>query len=333
MPLSEKQLEVRRKGFGASEIASIVGLNHWKSRSALILEKQGKVDSEFSGNAATERGEYLEPVLGKWYQDKTGNEVIPAGGETLVHPEHSWMLATPDFVRADGAGLVECKTANARQRFLWGHTSLEDPSDIIPQQYIVQCHAQAEVWGKLEGKRVSTVPVVAFVDATFRLYEIPIDQAIIDALLEAGEKAWSEVESGQDPGPDSSTTYAEYLRQRWDKNTEDLLISTAEIDRAAHELKLAREQVKHWKERESELKAKVQAAIQDKAGVEGDWGKIYWKFSKSSMYFAHKEAMQHLEKEHPDIYEHIRQDFTRYRPGTRAFRCYFKKEDKANEGR
>lgn len=56
----------RDKWIGGSDIAIIMNLSPFKTRFNLLLEKAGYKDDEFTGNAYTEYGNALEPVIREW---------------------------------------------------------------------------------------------------------------------------------------------------------------------------------------------------------------------------------------------------------------------------
>lgn len=91
----------------ASDVASAIGLNFFKSPDALIIEKCGF--KKFNGNHNTERGIRLEPIVRDMYDKQTGSKTHEIG--LLVHPVHKWLGGSPDGVTEDGV-LVEIKCPN-----------------------------------------------------------------------------------------------------------------------------------------------------------------------------------------------------------------------------
>jgi hypothetical protein len=60
------------------------------------------VESEFTGNIATEYGSLNEPIAQLDYTNKTGNLVNECG--FFVHPEHDWLGASPDGIFENNMG-------------------------------------------------------------------------------------------------------------------------------------------------------------------------------------------------------------------------------------
>lgn len=107
---SEEWFEARRGKLTGSEVGAALGVNPWKTPEALIrqmVRAYHGADTEFTGNIATEYGENHEPLALMDYLGKTGNLVEECG--FFVHPEYSWIGATPDGI-IDHDGMVEVKS-------------------------------------------------------------------------------------------------------------------------------------------------------------------------------------------------------------------------------
>ncbi len=59
----EEWLEMRTKGIGGSDAAAACGLNPWKSKASLYLEKTGQVVKDFD-NEVMRQGRLI--LIGKW---------------------------------------------------------------------------------------------------------------------------------------------------------------------------------------------------------------------------------------------------------------------------
>lgn len=132
-------LATRRQGIGASESATILGLNPYQSPAELYLRKLGEMP-ESEESWPMRFGTHLEDLLAREYEARHGVTL-----ETQVfvkHPDHPWMFATLDGLTADGV-VVEIKTANWRARD-WG----EPDTDEVPRHYLIQAQHQLEVSGR-----------------------------------------------------------------------------------------------------------------------------------------------------------------------------------------
>ena len=65
--MSEKEwLEHRMEGIGGSDVATILGMNPYKSALRLYMEKTREIEAEPVDNEFVELGNELEPVLRKF---------------------------------------------------------------------------------------------------------------------------------------------------------------------------------------------------------------------------------------------------------------------------
>jgi len=97
-------LKWRRKGIGASDAASIMGENPWKSEKYLMREKiEGTVTRP---NDRMLRGQMLEPEARKIFIKKCEMNFMPVCVEHRIHP---WLRASLDGLSPCGRFVVEIK--------------------------------------------------------------------------------------------------------------------------------------------------------------------------------------------------------------------------------
>ncbi len=93
------------KGIGASDAPVIMGENPWKTPQVLLDEKLGKI-APFQGNAATRRGNELEPIARSEYAKTFNLSVAPAVIQCI---SRDWQIASLDGISSDRRRVVEIK--------------------------------------------------------------------------------------------------------------------------------------------------------------------------------------------------------------------------------
>lgn len=308
--ISPAEIEIRKTGIGASEIGAIAGLSPYAGPLDIYLRKLDLIDDETS--EAAEWGHVLEPVIADRYARETGATLTTC--TTLRHPEHPWILATPDRRAALGADswLVEVKTASLRVAHRWG-----DPgTDEVPEEYLAQVTWQMFV----EGSRRADVALLLG-GQEYRTYSIPFDPELAAALVERGREFWHDHVLTQVPPSQGSVEAARaWLRQRYP--IDDRPIRTATVDEIAvlEELRAARSRFDAAEETKQLLEAKVKALIGDAAGLDGGLlGRVTWKKNKDGSKTDWEAVARALSAPADLIAQH-----TKTTTGARVLRCTFK---------
>lgn len=106
-------LENRHGGIGSSEVATILGLNRYKSPLQLWREKRG-MEPPKAENAAMRLGHRLEPVVADEWELATGRRYIrnTAKDYIVFTDEAPWRRVSPDreFKAGKDKGILECKS-------------------------------------------------------------------------------------------------------------------------------------------------------------------------------------------------------------------------------
>ena len=167
----------RSNGLGASDMSTVLGLNPWKDRHGLWLEKTlGIRESE---NWRMVIGHALEPVV----RDKF---VLDTGIHVVQHPmvqslSHPFLRYTPDGFTEDG-GLFEAKTTSWHLGDQWADDQVAD-------------HAEIQVQA---GMFVTGAPhawVAAMVDADpdrFHVRRVERDDGLIEDMVAVASQFWHE---------------------------------------------------------------------------------------------------------------------------------------------
>jgi putative phage-type endonuclease len=252
MALSEQQRLARQKNIGSSDSPAILGVDPYRSAADVYLEKIGQADG-FAGNANTDRGNLLEPVLLSW----AGNELNTTlrRDELFVHPG-GILCANLDGIGPDF--LVEAKTSSDPAE--WG----EPGTDEVPERVIVQTHHAMAV----TGFRLAYVPVLlpGFRSFDFRMYRVAYNPSLGDAVVAAGERFWREHVEVR-VRPDDYRPSMEVLKRVRREPSKTVAVNPGLVDfwERAKELKRTADK------REEEAKRELLAALDDaEAGDCGD---------------------------------------------------------------
>ena len=269
MSFTKEQLELRKKGLGASEAATVLGLNPYASPLDLWMVKKGlKVVEE---NPAMRLGTRLEPVVAEMYLEATESVLLPS--KTLFY-KNPILFATPDrIVRGMRKG-VEIKTAGARMAEKWG----EEGTDEIPQHYLIQCIICMAVTDFNEWD-----VAVLLGGQDFRIYtisrDIELENTIIENLLQWWERF---MVNNEEPEIDSSPSCSEYLAKKYPKNFAPLKEATPDEEHLLQKLFEVRDALKSYEEKEEEIKNLLKNSIGDADGIHGSNWKATWKATKDT---------------------------------------------------
>lgn len=180
----EEWLEARRQVITATDISAILGLNQYKSRTDLWLEKHGlAVDKEESG--AMWLGRAFEDVCAKWWSERTRLKVSHHG--SLVTSPCGRFGATPDYLFSDGQdyeGLLETKTTVLRSAQAIGFDPYQQGTDRVPESYLLQCQWQMFVCGE----RVCQLALLVLDVRELWVYEIQRHEGLIAKCVAAAEE-------------------------------------------------------------------------------------------------------------------------------------------------
>lgn len=268
MSLSPEELELRKKGLGASEIACVLGLHPWRSGLSVWLEKTGR--SQPSGpNSRTELGERMEPVIADWFvsQRRPQSWRKPT---TLVHPEHSWALATPDLLCEYGDGvrsLAEFKLVGRRVRKHWengipGYVAAQ----VLWQQYVTGIeNADVGVWFGLD-------------DDDRDLIRCQYDAQLAQDMAGVAGLFWTQYVLGDTPPPVEPTTdWAQYIAQRYTRSAEPMISAPPEASGLVLQYLNAQKTAAEAETALLEAKNELQWMLGFHEGMNGLGFKVTWK--------------------------------------------------------
>lgn len=194
---------------GGSEAAAALGVDPYRSRVALWLDKTGQLAPDTAGEAA-QWGTRLQPVIASAVEER-GYNVIPAPFDMILSDKHPFMHARPDgYVALDGArGVLEIKTAGIRMAHEWNDGQ-------APISYVIQCHHYMIVTG-LDRALLA----VLIGGQKLETRELRRDDALCEMIV-AGEQEFARmVEERTPPAPDGSASTDAVLKQLYGKGDPD----------------------------------------------------------------------------------------------------------------
>jgi len=209
--ITEKQKEARKKSIGSSDAAAVLGLDSYRNAYDLWLEKTGRVEG-FSGNKATERGDYLEDGILRWASDRIGQKV--------VKPSNAF---TKGILRAHvdgqidkygrGNPIVEAK--NMVMPGEWG----EEMTDQVPNNVFIQVQHQMVC---AEAPYAYVARLSGGSGMAFSIYRVEANQEIQDAIVEESEAFWAKYVEADEPPPytHASESMVKYMAGLARGNTE-----------------------------------------------------------------------------------------------------------------
>jgi len=182
----------RSKGLGSSDMPVIMGVSPWKKPHGLWLEKTGIKPSTFKGNAATERGNELEPMVRSWYNENHGRCMIP---ESKVSDKYDYFRCNVDGVDHSINKVIEIKCGNLEDH-IRAHSEGK-----IPDKYYPQVMFFAYMYGY-------SVDYVSYNDklkeAPFVVIKAEVDEEYINGMISMAHKFWEMVQTRTPPVLDDS---------------------------------------------------------------------------------------------------------------------------------
>lgn len=197
--------EARFKGIGGSEIASILGINNFRSRYILWMEKAGIIPRNEDPNPLFEWGHRLEPVIiEKFAEAHPEYAVLP--GASWRNKDRPYQLANPDgrlLNRETGeCEILEIKTSMTGVG--WG----PGPND-IPAKYVAQVRWYLDTFGWHSAWICVLIGL-----GDYREYRIYADPAKTTEMHEAAAAFTYSLQQNIAPPIDGGEDTYTYLRER-----------------------------------------------------------------------------------------------------------------------
>lgn len=270
-------LEQRKKGLGGSDAAALLGFDRHKDIADLWREKVGLAlsDDEPANEGACERGVGREAPILDAYERRYGVKLERA--VRAAHPIHGWMLANADAIAREASGRVAfgVDAKSAIERVAEAEYGRED-TDEIPVEHLLQGQWYCAVF---DVERWDFFVEVATRHRwEFRRYSVRRDAALVEKLIEAGERFWCDhVVVSVPPEPTSAPSMERLARARFPfaslppiVTDDPVAIALVADYRAAKAAKKAAESALE------DLEARLKTLIGSAGGLETSVGSVTW---------------------------------------------------------
>lgn len=285
----EEWHELRSQGLGGSDIGTMLGLNPYKSKYQLWLEKTGQTQApDISDKIAIQIGNELEDLVARMFEQETGLKV-QRDNKTHYHKKHNFLIANIDRKIVGQKALLECKTTSAFSASQWDE-------DEIPASYLMQVQHYLNV---LDYDYAYIAVIIGNHD--FKYKRIDRDQELIDMYMVEAVEFWEQNVQQKIPpkidGIIQKETIA-YLSEKIEE--ENSMPATTEQIEIIENIQYFKEQEKLFKDQKStfEDKLKVSMAENNLSILTGELYKVVWKTFETNRFDSNK-----FKKDYPDLYQ------------------------------
>lgn len=264
----QQWLELRRRGIGGSDAATVVGLNPWSSRLSLYADKLGLLPERLD-NEALRQGRDLEDYVAKRWEEATGKKVQRVNF-ILMNEQYPWAFANIDRRVVGEKALLECKTTSV-------YNKADFESGEVPPTYLVQCYHYLAVTGYDRAYLA-----VLVLNKGFYHYTIERDDKEIAALMRAEQTFWDNHVSPQVPpeadGSDSAQAVLD-MQQRTE-GTAILHDMDADFDEYEHVSGM----IKEYQDEKDHIKQRIlQRMGENDRGQAQRWSCSYLKQQRTTI--------------------------------------------------
>lgn len=284
-------LAARKNGLGASDTAAVLGVDEWKTPLDVYLDKIGPGSGEDHVGEAAEWGSAIEAVVARKVSTRHPElgKLLPSPG-LFAHPDHPWLLATPDRLLEDRAtgrqAVLEIKTTDRMNKTAW--------ADGPPHRVQVQVQQQLAVLG-LE---------VAYVAVLFGGREMPApyridrDDTVIGLIVEHAGAFWHDHVLTRTPPEARVGDDANLAALYPGDDTLDALIADEQLEQLFTQRATAYAVRKHQDALLAELDVQIKEAMGDRTVVTSVDGDVLatWKPTSST-----RIDTKRLKADHPDL--------------------------------
>ena len=310
----------RLKGIGGSDAAAVVG-EHPEMTPVDVWHERWTGVQSFVDNERTEMGRILEPVVlelfaaGSPRWPRSGGPLTVRKPPSCYHRDRSWQRGSPDgFVYypeqivsiAPGVDLIRSAYRPHAIIEIKTHGWFGAKNYAKAPAYYVPEDGPEPVISIPGDKRIQIAWYMALCDVDVaylaclidthlrRTFVLHRDRELESMLIEEVDLFWRKhVLTGEPPPPDGTERYSKYLAGRFKTHTDQLVMSTPEVELAVQALVAVKRDLKRL-EKDKELAAQViKRHIGENIGVRTALGPVTWK-SQPSGKLRDKDARKEL---------------------------------------
>jgi predicted phage-related endonuclease len=262
MGLTDAQRAIRRGRITASVAADILGEGRFGTSLTAWVAIMDLPREEIGDKPAVKAGNYFESGVADWWQDEVGT---PSGlklgpADTLVHPEHDWLAATPDrFVYdADGSrvAVLEIKTSALWNLDDWRDRDTRETT--VPDYVRIQCELEMACAGLYRAH------VAAVIGGNQPFFAVIESDPALRASLIAALGAWHKrhVLGSEQPIPTGRECDTRAFKYLHPNDTGEIVSLSDEAEAAAIESEKIAARIEHLAEQREQLRNVVRAELQ-----------------------------------------------------------------------
>lgn len=296
----ESWLRERRKGIGASEVATILGINPYESPFELYLHKTGQLPPK-EETLPMWLGHEMEPIIAKRYQIETGRFLHDPGDFTILpHPDYPWLRCTLDRTTTfedSRRGPVEFKapmTGDFDEEGNWCPPPSHHETWLKSEAPL---SAQAQLQIQMACGNFEVGEIVAMLgNAEFIILRYERNDDFLDAVIPALFEFWQCVQNGTPPPVDGSESCTRALRTLHPLDNGNTIELPAEFSRKIQEMEDLKAMAKGIDEKLKAVKNELIAALGDNTFGVVDGMKLSYKAQTRKAYEVAESTYRVLRK-------------------------------------
>lgn len=295
----------KQKGIGGSDVATILGLNPYKSAFTLWLEKTGQIEPPDINNEYMEWGNILEPVIREKFKKETGFKVFQ-NNFVLQHDKYDFMIANVDGEVIDPAyggkrGVLEIKTANERMKNDW----LNGP----PNHYMLQIQHYIAT---LEYDYAYCAVLIG--GNHFKYFKIERDDYVIDKIISAEAEFVRLVEERIAPEISGHLADSEWLAKAYPNAIDEEAELSPELEALAIKYDSIQQEIKALQHEGDYIKNRIKLEAKEYKILKSEQIKILMPTVKKTIFNSKEFAA-----DYPELYAKYKNKEASYRNFTVNF--------------